>query len=161
MEVGFVVKKIKDPVLAGFLLGKLSLAREAGVEIRLSENSFLPETDQPEIVHELITIVGNLINNALDAVETSASKQIEIDFSHNKNVLTIEVSDTGQGMDEEVKQNIFIKGYSTKGEDRGLGLHLIQRSLERLDGEICVISNIGKGTLFRVTVQYWGKEGIH
>lgn len=161
MEVGFVVKKIKDPVLAGFLLGKLSLAREAGVEIRLSENSFLPETDQPEIVHELITIVGNLINNALDAVEASASKEIEIDFSHNKNVLTIEVSDTGQGMEEEVKQNIFIKGYSTKGEDRGLGLHLIQQSLERLGGEICVISNIGKGTSFRVTVQYRGKEGIH
>ncbi|AJQ27035.1 DcuS/MalK family sensor histidine kinase [Pelosinus fermentans] len=159
LEVGFVVKKIKDPVLAGFLLGKLSLAREAGVEMKLSETSFLPEPDQPEIVHELITIIGNLINNALDAVEKSTTKEIGIDFSHGNNVLTIEVSDTGLGMDEEVKQNIFMKGYSTKGEDRGLGLYLIQRSLERLGGEINVISNINKGTLFRVTVLYWGKEG--
>lgn len=75
------------------------------------------------------------------------------------NVLTIEVSDSGMGMDEEVKQNIFSKGYSTKGEDRGLGLYLIQRSLERLGGEINVISNVSKGTLFRVTVLYWSKEG--
>ncbi len=159
LEVGFVVKKIKDPVLAGFLLGKLSLAREAGVEMKLSESSFLPEPDQPEIVHELITIIGNLINNALDAVEKSITKEIGIDFSHMNNVLTIHVSDSGIGMNEEVKQNIFTKGYSTKGEDRGLGLYLIQRSLERLGGEINVISNVSKGTLFSVTVLYWSKEG--
>lgn len=158
-EVGSVVRKIKDPVLAGFLLGKLSLAREAGVEMTLSENSFLPEPAKPEIVHELITIIGNLINNALEAVQKSTAKKIGIDFFYDSNILKIEVSDTGQGMDEEVARNIFVKGYSTKGNDRGLGLYLIQRSIERLNGEITVSSEVGRGSLFRVIIQYWGKEG--
>jgi len=160
VEVGSVVRKIKDPVLAGFLLGKLSLAREAGVEMTVSETSFLPEPANHEIVHELITIIGNLINNALEAVEKSTSKEIGVDFSYDNNVLQIEVSDTGQGMNEETRKNIFIKGYSTKGTDRGLGLYLIQRSLERLDGEITVSSKVGAGTLFRVVVHYCAREGI-
>lgn len=159
VEVGSVVRKIKDPVLAGFLLGKLSLAREAGVEMKLCDTSFLPEPATPEVVHELITIIGNLINNALDAVEKSMSKEIGVNFSYNSNALTIEVSDTGRGMDEETKSNIFVKGYSTKGSGRGLGLHLTQRSIERLDGEISVVSEVGRGSLFKVIVHYWTKEG--
>ncbi|AIF52597.1 DcuS/MalK family sensor histidine kinase [Pelosinus sp. UFO1] len=158
-EVGSLVKKIKDPVLAGFIIGKISLAREAGITMTVSEESFLPEPAEPEVVHELITIIGNLINNSLDAVETSTCKCVNIDFSWDSDILTIEVSDTGSGIDEGVKNKIFVQGYSTKGTDRGLGLYLIQRSLERLGGQITVISEVGHGAVFRVILPYWSKEG--
>lgn len=158
-EVGSLVKKIKDPVLAGFIIGKISLAREAGITMTVSEDSFLPEPAEPEVVHELITIIGNLINNSLDAVEKSTCKCVNIDFSWDNDILTIEVSDTGSGIDEGVKNKIFAQGYSTKGTDRGLGLYLIQRSLERLGGQITVISEVGHGALFRVILPYWSKEG--
>lgn len=159
VEVGYVVKKIKDPVLAGFILGKISLVREAGGEMILSEESFLPEPAEHEVVHDLITIIGNLINNALEAVECSAVKRINVDIFFDNDILKIEVSDTGPGIEEEVKENIFVQGYSTKGNDRGLGLYLIQRSLQRLGGTISVNSTMGEGTVFQVIMPYWSKEG--
>lgn len=161
VEVGSVVSKIKDPVLAGFLLGKISLVREAGGEMILSEESFLPAPaeGEGEVVHELIIIIGNLINNAVEAIEQSKTRLITLDLSYESDILIIEVSDTGQGIDEEMKKNIFKKGYSNKGTDRGLGLYLIERSLERLGGEITVVSRVGYGTTFKVVLPYWGEEG--
>ena len=158
VEVGYVVKEIQDPVLAGFLLGKLSLAREQGAEMILSEDSFVPEPAKPEMVHEIITILGNLINNALEAVEQSAIKRINLDIAYDSDMLTIVVCDTGEGISEEVQKNIFTQGYSTKGDDRGLGLCLIERSLLRLGGTISVTSVVGQGTTFQVTMPYWCRE---
>jgi len=158
VEVGYVVKKIPDPVLAGFLLGRLSLAREQGAELILSKESFVPEAAKPEMVHELITIVGNLINNALDAIAESTTKSICVHFSCENEMLTIEVSDTGQGINEEVQKHIFVQGYSTKGTNRGLGLYLIQQSLARVGGEIQVVSTVGKGAMFKVNIPYHSKE---
>jgi CitB family two-component system sensor histidine kinase MalK len=138
-------------------MGKLSLAREAGAEMLLTEGSFLPEPVEAEIVHELILIIGNLIDNALEAIAHSSVKQISIDFSYDHNQLTIGVSDTGLGIDEKDEEKIFIQGYSTKGIERGLGLYLIQRSVKRLGGEIIVVSSAGNGAKFQVTIPYCGK----
>lgn len=157
-EVGSLVRKIRDPVLAGFIIGKVSLAREVGVNLVVSEDSFVPEPAEPEVVHELITIIGNLLNNSLDAVEQSTSKCINLDLSWDNDILTIEVSDTGPGISEGEQDKIFIQGYSTKGSDRGLGLYLIQKSLERQGGQIAVISQVDHGALFRVIIPYWSKE---
>ena len=158
VEVGSVVRKIKDPVFAGFLIGKLSLAREAGVTVTVSEGSYLPEPAEPEMVHELITILGNLLNNSFDAVSQTVSKQVAVDFSWDDDILTIEVSDSGSGIAVKDQDRIFTAGYSTKGANRGLGLHLIKQSVERLGGMISVISAPGKGALFQVTIPYWSKE---
>lgn len=159
VEVGSVVTRIKDPALAGFLLGKISLVREAGGELILSEGSFLPAPAEIEVVHELIIIIGNLINNALEAVEQSPTKHISLDLAYESDILIIEVSDTGQGIDEEMQKKIFKRGYSNKGTHRGLGLYLIEQSLERLGGEITVVSKVNYGTMFRVIVPYWSQEG--
>lgn len=56
------------------------------------------------------------------------------------------------------KKKLFIKGYSTKGNDRGLGLYLVQKSVERLGGEIEIYSELGKGTLFSIYIPYKSKE---
>ena len=158
VEVGSVVSKIKDPVLAGFLLGKISLVREAGGEMILSEGSYLPAPVEPEVVHEMIAIIGNLVNNALEAVEQSTTRRIQLDLAYESDILIIEVSDTGLGIDEEMVKKIFKKGYSNKGTHRGLGLYLIEQSLERLGGQITVFSKVGSGTMFRVIVPYWSQE---
>ncbi|MDF2928443.1 MAG: dcuS [Anaerospora sp.] len=155
-EVGFVVRRIKDPVLAGFLLGKLSHAREAGVNLILSENSFLPEPADQEVIPELVTIVGNLVNNAFEAVADSTVKYIKIACNYNEGRLLIEVSDSGAGMAEEQKNRLFTKGYSTKANNRGLGLFLVQHSLARIGGVIEVFSEKEKGTRFVVSVPYLG-----
>lgn len=158
IEVGAVVRKIKDPVVAGFLLGKLSWAREVGVEMELEEDCCLPDMADADMVTELVTIVGNLLDNAVDAVEKSTVKKINVKIIQNCGTLKIEVSDTGKGILKDQYDAIFKNGYSTKGENRGIGLYIMKRSIERLKGEITFVSKIGQGTTFYVSLPYRNKE---
>jgi two-component system, CitB family, sensor histidine kinase MalK len=153
-EMGSITRKIQDHVLAGFLIGKLSFAREAGVEFNVFCEQPLPQPTHTDITHELITIIGNLVDNAVEAVTGCLNKKIDVQFDYGDEILTIEVSDSGLGMNEELQNKIFQKGYSTKGENRGLGLYLISRSIEKLEGEMIISSKPGKGTLVSVYIPY-------
>jgi two-component system, CitB family, sensor histidine kinase MalK len=153
-EVSTVVRRVKDPVFAGFLLGKMSRAREMGVELSLSAESFLPEPADQEVMHELVTVVGNLIDNAMEAVEHAPCKQVEVHFVCDDGILMVCVDDAGSGISKEQQKQIFAKGYSTKANDRGWGLFLVRRSLEKLHGRIEISSKVGKGTRFTVYMPY-------
>ncbi|WP_134702091.1 DcuS/MalK family sensor histidine kinase [Ammoniphilus sp. YIM 78166] len=152
-EIGQVMSKIKDPVIAGFILGKLAHARERGITLELTGEDVLPELKSSAMTHEIVTIVGNLITNAFDAVESSEERRVQVGFSYFEEMITIEVVDTGPGMDELTLGRAFEKGFSTKGEEnRGIGLYLLGKSVERLDGEVQVESVRGKGTRFTVEI---------
>lgn len=150
-EIGGIMKKIQSPVFAGFLLGKLSYAREKNIKLIIKEDSYLPEMYDERIIHELITIVGNLINNALDAVTNCEKKQVEIGIQYG-DTLIITVQDTGKGIKEDEIDALFIKGYSTKGDNRGYGLHLVKESIQRINGEIYVHSLLGMGTTITIEI---------
>lgn len=79
-EMGFVTKKIQDPVLAGFLIGKLSFARESGASLSFDCVSKLPMPADSEITHELITIIGNLFDNAMEAIVDSPNKKSNLNL---------------------------------------------------------------------------------
>jgi CitB family two-component system sensor histidine kinase MalK len=147
-QVGYIVNKIKDPALAGFILGKMSYARELGAELSFVGDGILPEATDPEITHELITILGNLIDNALEA----GAKVVRVHFEIIDYVLSIEVVDNGPGI--EFVDDIFKKGFSTKGENRGIGLALVKRSLEKINGDIEINTELTKGTRFIVSIPY-------
>ncbi|HDR4604772.1 MULTISPECIES: sensor histidine kinase [Bacillus] len=149
-EIGGVMKRIKSPVFAGFLLGKLSYAREKNIKLIISEDSYMPEIDDESITHELITIVGNLIDNALEAVTNCEKKQVEVEIQYG-NTLIITVQDTGKGIQEKEIEALFTKGYSTKGDNRGYGLYLVKESIQRINGEIHMHSLVGKGT--KITIE--------
>ena len=150
-EIGGIMKKIQSPVFAGFLLGKLSYAREKNIKLIIKEDSYLPEIYDERIIHELITIVGNLINNALDAVTNCEKKQVEVGIQYG-DTLIITVQDTGKGIKEDEIDALFIKGYSTKGDNRGYGLHLVKESIQRINGEIYVHSLLGTGTTITIEI---------
>ncbi len=150
-EIGGVMKRIKSPVFAGFLLGKLSYAREKNIKLIISEDSYMPEIDNESITHELITIVGNLIDNALEAVTNCEKKQVEVKIQHG-DILTITVQDTGKGIQEKEIEELFTKGYSTKGDNRGYGLYLVKESIQRINGEIHMHSLVGKGTTITIEI---------
>ncbi len=156
-EIGFIVRRIKDPVLAGFLLGKISHAREAGVDLILSEDSYLPEPKDPRVINELVTILGNLVNNAVEAVTGSSVKSVVVDLQYDEGRLTVTVDDSGPGMTEEQRKRLFDRGYSTKDSERGIGLFLVQQSLARLGGTVEVLSEPGKGAQFMVEIPYQDK----
>lgn len=150
-EIGGVMKRIKSPVFAGFLLGKLSYAREKYIKLIISEDSYMPEIDDESITHELITIVGNLIDNALEAVTNCEKKRVEVKIQHG-DILTITVQDTGKGIQEKEIEELFTKGYSTKGDNRGYGLYLVKESIQRINGEIHMHSLVGKGTTITIEI---------
>jgi two-component system, CitB family, sensor histidine kinase MalK len=152
-EIDMVTNTIKDPVLAGFLMGKISYAREENVQLSVKSNTTIPHIFEAEITHELITIIGNLIDNAIEALSESQKKIIELRLKDHDGRLSIRVKDTGPGIDDKAKETIFEKGYSSKGEDRGFGLYLVRRSIERLNGSLKVHST-PDGTVFDGEILY-------
>ncbi|WP_237389573.1 DcuS/MalK family sensor histidine kinase [Bacillus sp. USDA818B3_A] len=155
-EVGYVISKIKDPALAGFVLAKMSYARELGSELSFSGDGILPEPATPETTHELITIIGNLVDNALEALTDcdQQNKKVSIHFDYYEHELVVEVADNGPGIKEDLVEMVYLKGVSTKGYDRGIGLYLVRRSLDKLQGQLELSTEAGKGTRFTVTIPY-------
>ncbi|WP_046174371.1 DcuS/MalK family sensor histidine kinase [Domibacillus indicus] len=148
-SIGYLSKRIADPVIAGFLLAKMSFAAEQGKEVVLAEESFLPDQKNSRMAHELITILGNLIDNALEATEQKGRPVTVLIDSDEENMI-IEVKDHGKGM--ESTDGIFEKGRSEKGSGRGYGLFLVQESVKQLNGSIQIMSKKNKGTIVEVVI---------
>ena len=160
-ELGNITQHIKDPALAGFLMGKLSYAREENVELLIEMNTLIPEPKKPQITHELITILGNLIDNAIEAMGESSEKTLEVNLHYHDQFLTLEVLDSGPGIPEEIQNRILEKGYSTKGENRGYGLYLVSKCIENLCGEMIIDSKLLLGTEIHIRIPYEVRECNH
>lgn len=152
-EAGIITRNIKDPALAGFLMGKLSYAREENVELNIINETVIPEPDTDETTHELITIIGNLIDNAAEALGEYEDRTIHLHLKYLHQQLFIKVTDSGPGIPDDILDKVFEKGFSTKGEGRGYGLYLVKQSIERLGGTIEVYFN-GEQMVFQAAVPY-------
>lgn len=158
-ELGNITQHIKDPALAGFLMGKLSYAREENVELMVEVNTVIPEPADTQISHELITILGNLIDNSIEAMTDSNDKTLAVNLHYANKFLTMEVMDSGPGIPEEIQKSVFEKGYSTKGENRGYGLYLVAKSIEKFGGEWTIDSKLLLGTEIHIRIPYEVKGG--
>lgn len=156
-DIGTLQHQIQTPVVAGFLLGKINRAREAGVILTLANESLVPDNPNQQQVTALVTILGNLIENALDAMTDQSDGEIGLLLHYQNGWLSAEVSDDGPGISPEHIDAIFHKGYSTKGENRGVGLFLARQQCENLGGSITVESEPGVFTQFFVQLP-WDSE---
>ena len=151
-EVSYIVTRFKDITLSGFILGKISRSRELDIDFSLTDESELHgDLDVPS-VHDLVLIVGNLIENAFDALKNFDGERIVnlsiLDFDKE---IVIVVEDSGPGMSEETIKKIYRRGFSTKGDSgHGFGLFLAKQSVDSLNGTISVESSLGEGTVFTV-----------
>ncbi len=150
-ESKLVSQYIKDPIIAGFLNSKFSRARELNVTLTFNIDGILAPITDTSVTHGLVTILGNLIDNGLDAVQFLDDKQIKVSLVIDNSNFQIEINDNGEGISENDIQYIFQKGYSTKGDNRGFGLYLVLASIDELDGQIQLCdSDNKKGTCFKV-----------
>jgi two-component system CitB family sensor kinase len=148
-----LLEKVGDPVLGALLLGKSAVAAERGIQFRLSPDSRLEgDAGHPR---DLITVVGNLIDNAMDAVANSPDgvpRWVEVSVHQADGAVVIKVHDSGPGIDSEETERIFSEGYTTKtapvGTRRGLGLALVKQVAARRGGEVSVVNQ--GGALFTV-----------
>lgn len=159
-DIGAIQRKIKSPVIAGFLFGKINRAREAGVTLTLAEDCHLPDTANEEQAAVLVTVLGNLIENALDAMHDQPEGEIGLLLHYQGGWLSCEVSDDGPGIDPLHLEDVFTKGYSTKGENRGVGLFLARQQIQNLGGDITVESEPGVFTQFFVHIPWDSERNI-
>jgi len=134
--VGTINSKVKEPSVAGLLLSKCNKASEKKVKLVINEDTYI--RDLPEKMHkdEFCSIVGNLIENALDELAGRTDGKIEIGIFQGENEMNISVFDNGRGIPEKVRDKIFKKGHSSKGENRGYGLYIVKEIVDTYGGKI-------------------------
>jgi two-component system, CitB family, sensor kinase len=145
-----VVDAVSEPVLAALLLGKAAEANERGVELVIT-----PETEIDDAVlggalapRDVVTILGNLIDNALDAaLEGGNAPKAFVTARAEAGELLLRVEDTGEGL--SVGEVAFDRGWSTKADGRGLGLALVRQAVRRGGGTI-EVSHGERGAVFTV-----------
>ncbi len=149
-----VTEKIRDPLLAALLVGKATVAAERGVALWVSDRTRLP--DRLVDPSGLVTIVGNLVDNALDAVAGTPHARVEVELRAKGGAVVLRVRDTGPGVPAEQRELIFTEGWSTKKppahRNRGIGLSLVRRLAERQGGSATVGEAGGGGAEFTVVL---------
>ena len=135
------IDTIRDPFLQAFLAAKAAVAREAGAKLRLGPNTWAPGWLKVPV--DVTTVLGNLLDNAIDAVRVSdkAAKMVDVELLQDNSTLHITVVDSGDGVASDFVDQVFIEGTSTKPESdlpggRGIGLALSRQIARGLGGDV-------------------------
>ncbi|MEU3850431.1 sensor histidine kinase [Streptomyces sp. NPDC029554] len=149
-----ITERVEDPLLAALLVGKATVAAERGVALGVSDRTRLP--DRLVDPQGLVTVVGNLVDNALDAAAGTPHARVEVELRAEGRTVTLRVRDTGPGIPPENRELIFTEGWSTKKppahRERGIGLSLVRRLAERQGGSATVGEAHGGGAEFTVVL---------
>lgn len=160
--IHFLMREIPDPMIGGILIGKFNRANEMKVELTVSERSSFKKIPGDMNRNHLVTIIGNLIDNALEAVidADEGRRQVNVLLSDRGGSLLIEVADFGAGVPKEAAAQIFETGYSTKAASgRGFGLAIVRQAAEELGGSIKFQSTPERGTVFQVNIPISDRKG--
>lgn len=153
-KISMIVDAIENPTIAALMIGKLNRAIELGIQFSLAADSQVKNGRLLIPVGDLVTILGNLLENAIDELNTRESppKEIYISLFCNEQCIVMTVDDTGNGMTKEICRQIFEKGFSTKKAGRGTGLYLVKNLVDSCGGQIRVDSEPGAGTSITVSI---------
>ncbi|MFB6862133.1 ATP-binding protein [Streptomyces virginiae] len=144
-----VVTAVGEPVLVALLLGKAAQAHERGIELVVTADSrSLADLGGLPPARDLVTVLGNLIDNAVDAVTAVPGARIAVTLRPEREELLLRVADNGPGLPEGV--DVFRRGWSGKGEGRGLGLALVRQVAQRYGGAVLASQGPGGGAEFTV-----------
>ncbi len=146
-----VLAHVEDPAVAALLIAKTSLAAERGVDLAIAAGSDLPRLD-PESSTDVGTVLGNLVDNAVDASVSIGGTTVEVGLRLDDTTVHLAVADTGPGVPADQVGEIFRRGWSSKEPKvggRGVGLALVQVVCERRGGAVTVrVGDDGAGAVF-------------
>lgn len=143
------VMKTANPAVNALLQVKVAACEKAGVQVNVSITSKWEALEAAMPDWEMCKVLSNLIDNAMDAMEQLPAdlRRLSIDLAENVKQYTFRVENTGEMIAEDIRERIFIPGFTTKGDGHGMGLHIVRRTLQERDGDIMVTSD-EKSTVF-------------
>lgn len=160
----FVSQRFRSPALCGLLLGKYVSAHEKGIELSFDPACQLKTFPQSMGENELMSIVGNLLDNAVEATlkVDAPHAPVELYLTQTGDQLIIEVADQGAGIDAEIRPRLFEQGVSSKpvshsertGSEHGIGLYVVASYVRQAQGMIEISENQPRGTVFSVFIPY-------
>nr|MCR5698851.1 Spo0B domain-containing protein [Treponemataceae bacterium] len=156
--ISTVMKSIDNPSFSALIIGKIARASECNVKFIIKDGICYKSSDISIPSEALVTITGNLIENAIDSMNTISSldsqvKELEFGVFTRPGKFLLTVKDTGSGISSENQDKVFEKGFSTKGENRGVGLYHTKKLVENLGGKISFESKENSGTCFIVEIE--------
>lgn len=150
-----VMDRIRDTPLAALVLGKSAQADERGIVLDVDASLEVPADLVPSA--DLVTVVGNLLDNALEAAaQAPAPRRVHLAGGLEDGDLVLRVEDSGRGVDPAHRERVFERGWSTKGHDgnrpygRGLGLPIVRQTVTRLGGHVEMAGGPGAVVTVRV-----------
>jgi sensor histidine kinase regulating citrate/malate metabolism len=135
-----VSKRLHDPAVAVLVVAKHAVAEERGVTLELDPGSRLPALAPAEVA-DLTTVLGNLVDNAIDAAAGATDPLVELWMIVDRDAVHVRVRDNGPGVPEDLREAIFVRGFSTKPEvlgGRGIGLPLVRLICAQRGGSVTV-----------------------
>ncbi|MGJ9413923.1 ATP-binding protein [Aeromicrobium sp. CF4.19] len=156
-----VAPGVTDPDVVALLLAKTTTSEERGVRLVVDPDSRLgtggdgaaPGTSS-ERSDDLVTVLGNLVDNAVDAC--SPDGHVHVSLDEDERGVSIIVDDDGPGVPPQERDRIFGSGWSTKTESgmRGIGLALVQRVARRRGGDVVVSGSPSGGARFLASLPH-------
>jgi sensor histidine kinase regulating citrate/malate metabolism len=148
---------IKDAVTFGLLVGKMSRARELGIEFVIESETAMQSLPGQLTSGDMVIILGNLIENATEAVAATQSKKISLSITQEKTGVQIIVQNSGPWINESLGDSIYARGISGKGAYRGYGLALVSEKIKVNNGAISHTNLPEGGVEFKVWIPYSNK----
>lgn len=145
-----LTKNIKDSYLSAILFSKYNKAEENRVKFKIDENSSMTSLPQFMTSEEIVSVVGNLIENSLDAVSNDGYGQIYIKIDQQSEFLKIYLKDNGPGIKKEYRDKIYDKGFTTKEGDRGHGMSIVKEIVDQANGTIEL--KVDKGVIWDINI---------
>ncbi|WP_040582088.1 sensor histidine kinase [Sedimentibacter sp. B4] len=151
-----ITGNIKISSISALLLAKYYKAEEMRVKLEIDKQSSL--TKLPELMTEedLESIIGNLIENSLDAVSVDGTGIISMSLYEKEGKLILELRDNGPGIPENIRHRIYEQRFTTKSGQRGYGMYIVRKIVERLNGAINL--TVSGGTSWYIEIPMEGGE---
>ena len=155
-QTRFLTRRFRDYRVAALLLGKLHRARELNINVNIDTESRLRSLPRATDAPSLVVMVGNLLENAMDAVGgmPAERRQVYCLIRDGDQGLRIVVRDTGHGIPPDLRQEVWRPGFSTKsGQHQGIGLALVRQHTESAGGQISFVTS-AEGTSFEIWIPH-------
>lgn len=142
--------KIKDVSIAALILAKYSKCEEARINLVIDENSKITKLPEYMTSEELVSVIGNLIENSIDAVENDGTGEIYVKIFEEDSVMKIIIKDNGSGIPKNIRGHIYQMGITSKDGERGFGMYIVKKIVDEAKGTIDF--NVENGTHWNISI---------